>query len=71
METRTSETEDNSAPVALVQLPFHSQSDPLPQLSKYYEVYTTEYQKVFPEYKLREGDLWEDPLWVAYLYQVE
>jgi hypothetical protein len=57
----------DSPQIALVQLPFPSQSDPLPILSRYYEAYVEEYQKIFPEYKLQEGDLWEAPLWVAHL----
>ncbi len=56
-----------SPPVALVQLPFPSQEDPLPVLMRYYDAYTAKYQKLFPEYALQEGDLWEAPLWVAHM----
>jgi len=61
------ETTYSNPPVALVQLPFPSQEDPLPLLASYYKVYAQEYQKVFPEYKLQEGDLWEAPLWIAHM----
>jgi uncharacterized radical SAM superfamily protein len=54
-------------PVALVQLPFPSQEDPLPTLGKYYDLYMQEYREVFPEYNIQEGDLWEAPLWVAHM----
>ena len=54
-------------PVALVQLPFPSQSDPLPALAAYYDAYNREYAKVFPEYAVKTGDLWEAPLWVAHM----
>lgn len=57
----------NRRPVALVQLPFPSQSIALPVLTRYYQLYEKEYQNVFPEYKLAEGDLWEAPLWVAHM----
>ncbi|HEU5227965.1 MAG TPA: hypothetical protein VFU49_09155, partial [Ktedonobacteraceae bacterium] len=59
--------ETNAHPVALVQLPFPSQSVALPVLTRYYQIYEKEYQNVFPEYKLAEGDLWEAPLWVAHM----
>ena len=54
-------------PVALVQLPFPSQSDPLPALAAYYDAYNREYAKLFPEYAVKTGDLWEAPLWVAHM----
>lgn len=54
-------------PVAIVQLPFPSQLDPLPILEEYYTLYEKEYAKVFPQYKIEPGALWEAPLWVAHL----
>lgn len=54
-------------PVTLIQLPFPSQSTPLPVLMRYYDSYSKEYNKFFPEYQLNEGDLWEAPLWVAHI----
>ncbi|MCL4545838.1 MAG: hypothetical protein M1118_14825 [Chloroflexi bacterium] len=56
-----------NSPVALVQLPFPSQGDPLPTLVRYYAEYERKYSQVFPEYQIQEGDLWEMPLWVAHL----
>lgn len=55
------------SPAALVQLPFPSQSEPLPILTAYYELYMREYQELFPAYRVNEGDLWEAPLWIAHL----
>ena len=54
-------------PVALVQLPFPSQTTPLEELERYYELYMREYLGVFPDYGVGTGDLWELPLWVAHL----
>ncbi|AVK83685.1 hypothetical protein C3943_08945 [Lysinibacillus sp. B2A1] len=53
--------------VILVQLPFPSQGEPLPELSEYYEYYNKKYQQVFPEYYINDGELWEMPLWVAHM----
>jgi pyruvate-formate lyase-activating enzyme len=53
--------------IVLVQLPFPSQEDPLPVLSTYYDRYVERYSRLFPEYGLNAGDLWEAPLWIAHL----
>jgi uncharacterized radical SAM superfamily protein len=58
---------DGEPPVALVQLPFPNQEEPLPVLAKYYQLYAQEYRQFFPEYQLNEGDLWEAPLWIAHM----
>ncbi len=57
----------NNPIISLIQLPFPSQEDPLPELMDYYDYYVREYNSFFPEYVLQEGDLWEMPLWVAHL----
>lgn len=54
-------------PVALVQLPFPSQSDPEPVLESYYSIYGRLYRRLTPKYRTAPGDLWEAPLWVAHL----
>ncbi len=59
--------ETRTPPVALVQLPFPSQSDPLPVLTRYYDIYMQEYRRLFPQYALQPGDLWEAPLWIAHM----
>jgi uncharacterized radical SAM superfamily protein len=51
----------------IVQLPFPSQTDPDPVLNQYYRSYSSYYSSVLPSFKLRDGDLWEAPLWVAHL----
>jgi radical SAM superfamily enzyme YgiQ (UPF0313 family) len=53
--------------IALVQLPFPSQLDPLPELQAYYDNYFERYVALFPSYSITTGDLWEAPLWVAHL----
>jgi uncharacterized radical SAM superfamily protein len=57
----------NERPVALIQLPFPNQEDPLLILVEYYHLYAQEYQRFFPEYQLNDGDLWEAPLWIAHM----
>ncbi|WP_170006022.1 B12-binding domain-containing radical SAM protein [Bacillus fonticola] len=57
----------NDMNVILVQLPFPSQGEPLPQLSEYYKYYNKKYRQVFPEYYINDGELWEMPLWVAHM----
>ena len=52
--------------VALVQLPFPSQTDPLPPLDEYYSLYQTIYNQVI-SYDVGNGDLWEAPIWIAHL----
>lgn len=59
--------ERKERPVALIQLPFPSQSSPNPVFTEYYDKYSSEYRNVFPEYRIAEGDLWEAPLWVAHI----
>ncbi|MFH6983467.1 B12-binding domain-containing radical SAM protein [Marinoscillum luteum] len=54
-------------PVALIQLPFPSQSEPDPLLNNYYATYFNKYKQVFPQYQVEENDLWEAPLWIAHL----
>ena len=53
--------------VLLVQLPFPSQDDPLPLLAAYYDHHGERYARLFPDYAVGAGDLWEAPLWVAHL----
>ncbi|MEO7732750.1 MAG: radical SAM protein [Kofleriaceae bacterium] len=65
MQHRVDDRED--ARIVLVQLPFPSQEDPLPTLAAYYEQYGKRYSRLFREYAVRAGDLWETPLWVAHL----
>lgn len=65
VEPRSAQATD--AAVWLVQLPFPSQADPLPVLVDYYARYLADYARVFPEYAIAAGDLWEAPLWVAHL----
>jgi uncharacterized radical SAM superfamily protein len=54
-------------PAALVQLPFPSQEDPLPELDTYYNHYEVRFQDAFPDYAIEPGELWEMPLWIAHL----
>ncbi|MBM9502385.1 radical SAM protein [Leptospira sp. 201903071] len=54
-------------PVAIVQLPFPSQQEPLEELNAYYIKYMECYKDLFPEYGIESGDLWELPLWVAHI----
>ncbi|WP_458380020.1 B12-binding domain-containing radical SAM protein [Sinorhizobium medicae] len=58
--------EDKSS-IVLVQLPFPSQADPADEIVTYYKEYMRLYQTIFPTYFVREGALWEAPLWVAHL----
>lgn len=67
LEARAGEPGSPRGAVTLVQLPFPSQGDPLPALAAYYAHYMARYARVFPEYGVTEGDLWEAPLWVAHL----
>jgi len=54
-------------PISLIQLPFPSQIDPLPLLKHYYNIYAIKFNNFFDKYKLKDGDLWEAPQWIAYL----
>jgi pyruvate-formate lyase-activating enzyme len=51
----------------IVQLPFPSQADPNELLVRYYRAYSSYFESIVPGFKLRAGDLWEAPLWVAHL----
>ncbi|MCP1926382.1 B12-binding domain-containing radical SAM protein [Bradyrhizobium elkanii] len=51
----------------IVQLPFPSQVNPDPILDRYYHSYTEYFASIVPDFRLRAGDLWEAPLWVAHL----
>ncbi|WNJ89606.1 radical SAM protein [Bosea sp. 685] len=53
--------------IALIQLPFPSQSDPDPDLTNYYKLYGRMLKSILPTYSINENDLWEAPLWVAHL----
>jgi uncharacterized radical SAM superfamily protein len=51
----------------IVQLPFPSQTDPDERLVQYYRRYAEYFATIASGFALREGDLWEAPLWVAHL----
>lgn len=51
----------------IAQLPFPSTLEPDRRLSDYYVDYDEAFHRLFPEYFIPAGGLWEMPLWVAHL----